>query len=362
MPSMASQRSEHEPGPESPVLARKRRSVVTRGIALVAWVMAIALPMSLLAARLVGWIGSESVVLAFLALMIQVFAFHVGLVAAAMVLVALGLRRWRLGLVLLASVLVTVGPSWLRTAQRTSVPAVDDDQTLTVLSCNLRYGTAEADPLLAWIEEIDPDVIVFQEYADPWTGIVARELRERYPHVWQEPGGAHGQATLSRMPLVEVVPDIWERAWKVPSPRVAIEHEGKRVDITNVHVYPPIRFSLLQAQMDQIQLVAEDAYERLGMVSETPMADGVLYLGDFNAPWNSNHLRPLARVGLREAHARVGTDRGASWGPPDGLLSIAPGIRIDHALYGGGLQPVWSVVGPDVGSDHRPIAVGFVLN
>ncbi|UYV13891.1 MAG: endonuclease/exonuclease/phosphatase family protein [Phycisphaera sp.] len=276
-----------------------------------------------------------------------------------MLLIAFALRRWRLGLVLLASVLVTVGPLGLRVAQRAPVRATDDDSTLTVLSCNLLYGTADAEPLLAWITEIDPDVIMFQEYADPWPGIVARNLQDRYPHVWQEPGGAHGQATLSRMPFVDVVPDIWERVWKVPSPRVGIRHEGKRVDITNVHVYPPMRFVLLQAQLDQIQRVADDAFERLGGMSGEPRADGVLYVGDFNAPWNSNHLRPLARVGLWEAHARVGTDRGVTWGPPDGLLSYAPGIRIDNAVYGGELKPVWSVVGPDAGSDHRPIAVGF---
>ena len=305
------------------------------------------------------WLGSESVVLAFLALMVQTFAFHAGLVAGVMLLIAVALRRWRLGSVLLASVLVTIGPLGLRMVSRTPLQAVDDGSTLTVLSCNLLYGTADAEPLLAWIEEIDPDVIVFQEYAEPWPEIVTRDLLERYPHVWQEPGGAHGQATLSRVPFVDVVPDIWNGTWKVPAPRVAIEHEGKQVDITNVHAYPPIRFTLMRAQMDQIQSVAHDAFNQLGGISSEPQADGVLYVGDFNAPWNSNHLRPLARVGLWEAHARVGTDRGATWGPSDGLLSLAQGIRIDNALYGGGLKPAWSVVGPDVGSDHRPIAVGF---
>jgi len=330
-----------------------------RRLAVIAlWSVAISFPGLLLAARAVDWISTDSMPLTFTALMIQTFAFHAGLVAAPLLLIATVTRRWWLGLAFLVGVLVTIGPLGFRML-RTPPSAVDSDATLTVLSCNLLLGEADAEPLLAWIDKIDPDVIVLQEYADPWPGIVASELRDRYPHVWQELGGVDGQATLSRVPFLEVVPDIWGYEWSFFSPRITIEHAGKRVDITNVHTYPPTRFTLLRAQTRQVEAAVGDVINRIGGLSGEPPADGVLYVGDFNAPWNSNQLRPLARAGLREAHARVGTNRGATWGPRDGVLSLAPGIRIDHALYGGSLEPVWSVVGPDVGSDHRPIAVGF---
>jgi endonuclease/exonuclease/phosphatase (EEP) superfamily protein YafD len=246
-----------------------------------------------------------------------------------------------------------MGPIGLRVL-RSTVPPVDDDATLTVLSCNIRYGTASPERLLAWIGQVDPDVILLQEYDHPFPAVVRESLQARYPHVWQEPGGAHGQAIISRLPFEALAPDVFDRRWKMTAPRATVELQGRRVDITNVHVYPPMRFDLLQAQLQQLDVLATETGLRVGRD-----VDAVLLVGDFNAPWRSNHLRPLARLGLNEAHVLVGRGRGATWGPPSGPLSLAPGIRIDNAIFGGALEPVWSVVGPDVGSDHRPIAAGF---
>lgn len=351
---MANQTSECEPSPECPVPIGRRRSVVVRAVALVAWVAAIGLPLSLIAAWCVGFIGSGSLVLGFLALMVQTFAFHAGLAAGVLLLVVLGMRRWRPALALSVGVLVTLGPVGLRFVSRPSVEPMDDAATLTVLSCNLLVGTARPEPLLAWIDKVSPDVILLQEYGHSWTGVVRDSLLPRYPHVWQEPGGAHGQAIISRLPFEAIEDDVFEQRWKVPAPRASLIHEGRSVDITNVHVYPPMRMDLLAAQNNQLDTLREESARRLQQ-GET----AVLLMGDFNASWNTNQLRPFAGIGLNEAHAQVGIGRGSTWGPRHGLMARAPGIRIDQAVYGGGLEPIWSAVGPDVSSDHRPIAVGF---
>ncbi|MFI4881140.1 MAG: endonuclease/exonuclease/phosphatase family protein, partial [Phycisphaerales bacterium JB064] len=267
--------------------------------------------------------------------------------------------RWKLGAALLLGVLVTVGPLGLR-AIRPSATAVDDDDTLTVMSCNLCFGTADADRLISWIDEVDPDVIVLQEYGGGWPEVVRTRLTSAYPHVIENPQqNAFGSATLSRMPILDRTMFTWPGDFDVKMPRITIEHAGREVDVTNVHVVPPVALSWVRRQMAQVAELAQEGARRLGGTSGPHEVDGAIFAGDFNAPWNTNHLRPLARAGLWEAHARVGSSRGATWGPRRGLLSLAPGIRLDHAVYGGDLEPVFSVVGPDVGSDHRPIAVGF---
>jgi endonuclease/exonuclease/phosphatase (EEP) superfamily protein YafD len=317
---------------------------------------AVGLLLSLIVARLVD---GGPVPLAFPALLVQTFAFHAGLAVALPLLIALALRRWKLGAALLLGVLVTVGPLGLR-AMRPATPAVDDDRTLTVLSCNLSYGQADPDRLLAWIDDVDPDVIVLQEYGDPWPNVVRTRLLDRYPHTIENPQRhAFGSATLSRTPFVESTMFTWPGQFEVRMPRITVEHDGRHVDITNVHTVPPVALSWVRWQLAQVGDLADEGSRRLGGFSEPGEVEGVVLAGDFNAPWNTNHLRPLARVGLWEAHSRVGSSRGATWGPTRGPLSLAPGIRLDHAVYGGELEPVFSIVGPDVGSDHRPIAVGF---
>lgn len=370
MPCMESQRTEYQPSPESSEPAHRRRSVVARGLALVAWVVAIGLPLSLFAAWCVGFIGSSSLVLGFLAFMIQTFAFHAGLAAGVLLLLVLAYRRWRPALALSVGVLVTLGPPGLRFVSRSSVEPVDDDTTLTVLSCNLMYGRADPNMLIAWIDEIDPDVIVLQEYSGMWPEVVELRLRERYPHVWEEPRrDAFGQATLSKVPLLEVSRSVWPGDWGIPSGRVTIEHVGRKVDVTNVHVYPPVNMRWFDAQGEQVTAFSWSAEERLGedQISDGygPAVAGSVMIGDFNSPWHTGHMAPLqsdSAWGVRylwEAHAEIGRNRGSTWGPSRGLLSLAPGLRLDHAVYGGNLGPVFSVVGPEVGSDHRPIAVGF---
>lgn len=325
------------------------RGVLVRGFVIVSWTLAIGLVLSVIAARLAG---GGSLTVSFLALMVQTFAFHSGLVVAGLLLVALAIRRWRLGAALLLATLASVGPLGV-SAMRPDLAPIDDDATLTVLSCNTRYGTSDPDLLLAWIDEVDPDVIALQEYAEPWPAIMESRLAERYPHAWQKPGGAHGQAIFTRLEFEELVPDVLGWRWKMTAPRVTIEHQGRRIDLTNVHVYPPMRLDLMSAQLEQLGVLEESVIDRKGRV------DGLVLAGDFNSPWNTNHLRGLRDLGLREAHAEVGRGRGATWGPTAGVLSLVPGIRIDHAIYGGELEAVFSAVGPDVGSDHRPIAVGF---
>ena len=326
------------------------------GFPFAGWTAAIGLLGALLLARLVD--GGPAP-LAFPALLVQTFAFHAGLAITMLLLVALALRRWKLGAALLLGVLVTAGPLGLR-ALPPATPAVDDDRTLTVLSCNLSYGQADADRLIAWIEEIDPDVIVLQEYGGTWPEVVRTRLRERYPHTIENPQqDAFGSATLSRVPFVDSTMFTWPGQFDLKMPRVTIAHEGRLADVTNVHAVPPVALSWVRWQMAQVRDLAGEGARRFGGASETGEVEGVMLAGDFNAPWNTNHLRPLARAGLWEAHSRVGSNRGATWGPTRGLLSLAPGIRLDHAVYGGDLEPVFSVVGPDVGSDHRPIAVGF---
>ena len=315
-----------------------------------------ALLLGLALARLVD--GAPAPV-SLLALLVQTFAFHAGLAVAGLLLTAVVVRKWKLGAVLLLGVLVTVGPVGLR-AMRSATPPIDDDRTLTVLSCNLRFGSADADALIAWIGQVDPDVILLQEYDQSWSDVVSQRLKQRYPHIVEDPQHhAFGSATLSRLPFVESTMLTWSGQPDVHMPRTTISHEGRLVDVVNVHAVPPVALSWVRRQMSQIADLAEVGSGRLGAVSRPDSVDAVLLVGDFNAPWNTNHLRPLAGSGFWEAHARVGTNRGATWGPTSGLLSLAPGIRLDHAVYGGGLEPVFSVVGPDVGSDHLPIAVGL---
>jgi endonuclease/exonuclease/phosphatase (EEP) superfamily protein YafD len=356
-----------EPAPVSPAASEPRRTLrasAARAIAGLAWLGAIGAPVAILVAWLVRtdpeYAGPLEAAVVFGALLVQSFTLHIGLAVGGLAIVAFAIRRKRLSGVLALGALLGLGPAAMTFMPVGSSAAASPDVArvdhLVVLSSNLLYARADADRLLAWIDEIDPDIIVLQEHDAPWPRIIHERLRAEYPHIWQEPRrGAFGQAILSRLPLLEAQPTPSRGTWHVPAGRVTVEHGARRVDVMCIHTVPPIGFANVAEQRRQIAWLAEEASDRLA----SGAVDGVILAGDFNAPFHTNHMRELRAAGLREAHSKAGRGRGATWGPGRWPLSLAPGIRLDHALFGGELVCVRALVGPDVGSDHRPIAAEF---
>jgi endonuclease/exonuclease/phosphatase (EEP) superfamily protein YafD len=146
-------------------------------------------------------------------------------------------------------------------------------------------------------------------------------------------------------------------SWTEPNARIEIEHQGRRIAIYCVHVLPPARLELVAEQRRQIAWLAQDA---AGVLAGPDAPGAVILAGDFNAPFHTNHLRELRALGLREAHSAAGIGRGATWKPRSLPFSLAPGVRLDNAMFSSDLRCSGARVGPDVGSDHRPIAAEFI--
>lgn len=294
-----------------------------------------------------GSMTRSDAALTFGALLIETFAFHAGLVMVAAVGVALALRAWGLVVASVPMVVWCLGPAvWLCVRPGPGV-VEGDGATLTVMSANLMYGRADAAALAGLIERERPDVVCLQEYTPAMHARLEPLLRGAYGHVvtWQRED-AFGQAVFSRLAFVgeaEGVPGVGE--WRMPQGSVVVEVGGERVRVVNVHVLPPAALRLVQEQRRQVAWLAEDVEERGG---------AVVLAGDFNAPIWTGHLRELRAAGLEGAHAARGVGRGSTW-PGVGWKRWAPGIRLDHVLFGGGVGCVEARVLEGVGSDHRPV-------
>lgn len=289
--------------------------------------------------------------LVFLALLIESFAFHAGIGVGAACLIAVLLRRRRLGVALALGAGLLLGPAAASQVRGAQTPEADD---LVVLSANVLYTNQDPSGLIEMVREMDPDVVLIQEYRASWSEVIRRELGEAYPHMVERPmGGAMGEAVLSKRAFVEAPrfgPEGW--GWVNPLLLVTIEHGGERVEIGNVHLWAPLSWAAVAEQRRQVEMLGAWAAAR--MRSEDAPAALVLG-GDFNAPYRTNHLRELRGAGLREAHAEAGAGRGATWGPRRAPLSWAPGIRLDHVMFMGEAACTGAGVGRAIGSDHRPV-------
>ncbi len=275
--------------------------------------------------------------------------FRAQYAAAALALAGLSLwsSRGRLAGTALAVAFLNaacLAPAWVRIHPRP--PAAGPLATLSVVLSNVSLESRNAGLGAALAARHDPDLFGFVEVDERWVAELDAALAA-WPHRRRLPRDNHyGIALYSRLPLdaVEVLPVNDAR---YPALLARLRVGGRPVRVLVAHAHPP--FQARVARMRDRQL------ERLAEIRRAEPGPFVL-LGDLNAtPW-SHGFRALVRDGdLRDTREGFGLQ--ASW--PARL----PGLRIplDHCL----VSPEWVVldrqVGPDVGSDHLPVAVRLGL-
>jgi endonuclease/exonuclease/phosphatase (EEP) superfamily protein YafD len=270
------------------------------------------------------------------------FRLHALVVSVILALLFL-LMRWRAGWVSAALCAALHGAAviavlWGRPTLE-APPA--QAQTLKVLTANVLGTNPDMGPLIALIAVERPDLVGVQEVRQ--TAANALGALIDYPHrvIVPQPDN-FGIGLLSRAPLSDVQIHHWEGFVSVSA---YVMPDGPWVLVT--HPPPPMSAEAAEARDRVLTAVAAEA------AAQAAAAKPVVVLGDFNqTPWGAGFSGWLQGAGLREARPRWRFS--PTW--PSGSTLWA-GIPIDHVLIG----PSWRLsgfeVGPDIGSDHRPVIV-----
>jgi vancomycin resistance protein VanJ len=134
-----------------------------------------------------------------------------------------------------------------------------------------------------------------------------------------------------------------------------LKTDSGTIDLGVIHLETPrkgleqLRYAARISAMERNVLVRDVGSRRLSRwLAE--QSDSLVVAGDFNMPVESTIYRAnWSRCG--NAFSRVGRGFGST--------RVLPkySIRIDHVLTCKGWRPLRAVVGPDLGSDHRPLIV-----
>lgn len=286
----------------------------------------------------------------YVAFMAATFSFHATLAAIVAFGFALLARRRRLAMVSGMCAMVGLGPSlW---AALSAASKSRHDHELVIMSFNLMYGQSSSEDVVSQVKRERPDVIFFQE----WTPSAAKELGPRlsgdYPfkiEIVRE--DAFGQSVFSRR-IFAAVPRPYPASggFREPQITVEVEHEGRVLRATNVHLLPPVGLAYFAEQRRGARALAD-------WCGDSSRADRPhVLMGDFNSTGSSGVVGAITSQGFREAHLVAGSGRGATW-PRTGFLRFVPGLRLDNAIVGPEVEVLRAEVGDDFGSDHRPILI-----
>lgn len=217
-------------------------------------------------------------------------------------------------------------------------------ETITVAVFNAHYDRAALIRFADWAQDKEVDLLMLAE-AQAVEVDALEEIYAAWPH------GLNSQtdvalpwmiyttriAVFSRTPLSASVTPADPPVGPYDRPRLHMIAQGPigPVHVSALHPFPPI----LPGALPRQRLMFEETAER------APADGRFIVLGDLNSTvWSPQFDRLPGR--------RAGDPRFLSSFP---AFTRVGGVTIDHVLIGEALRVVRYEVGPDLGSDHRPV-------
>ncbi len=301
--------------------------------------MAVLLGLSVTAVTVLGCLGRASWRLDLLAHFRLQYAV---LLLPPVLLTAFG-RRWRWCGLFTATLVLNL--AWLAPFWWPQPGAVSRGTPLRVVHMNVLTANTRFDDVLTWVFAQDADVVVLQEVNAAWIEAIdafdTDYRRLDTPSIRED---NFGMTVLVRDELTTGPPTTWHTPGDVPAIRVDLDIDGAGLALFSVHTLPPV--NRVYGPTNRAQL--KDAAARVNAV-EGP----VILVGDLNATRWAYAMRKLRQdTGLRDAARGFGYH--GTW--PTSLWWTGM-IPIDHVLVGEGVGVADHRVGPDMGSDHRPVVV-----
>jgi endonuclease/exonuclease/phosphatase (EEP) superfamily protein YafD len=271
------------------------------------------------------------------------YSLGLGVVAALLLI----RRKRRLAAVFGALAVLNLGVILPLYFGRAPVPVASGRSVrVRAMLANVNTKTGDATAVAAAIRRFDPDIVVLEEVSSKWLSDL-KPVLDGYRHSEQMPRednfgiGLWSKFPFSRSRIAYIgMADI-------PSIVAEIDATQGKFTLVATHPLPPGG--------------KEYSEFRNGQLAELPRwvrqaSSPVVLLGDLNVtPWNYYFKRLLRQSGLKDSAQGRGVR--PTW-PTFNPLMLIP---IDHCLYSHGIEIVTRETGPQVGSDHFPVIVDFVI-
>jgi len=215
---------------------------------------------------------------------------------------------------------------------------------LRVLSINVHTSNRAHGKVIDFIRQEDADAVLLLEIDRKWEEALS-PLKDSYPFSIVEPrsdnfGIAFFSKSAAHTEVLMFANPADEFSIGVPVLVALMPHQGRTVRLVGAHPLPPIGGRNSRWRDDELSKLATIARRS---------AEPVLLLGDLNAtPWSAGMRALTGGSGLLLPSARF------TW-QPSWMADTPLAIPIDHALATAPLVVLRREIGPDVGSDHRPI-------
>jgi vancomycin resistance protein VanJ len=275
------------------------------------------------------------------------------------------------GMLARGGVLALIGLVWFGPMYLPKTVAAPSGATLKVVTFNVLGINPHFDRVAEWLRQTDADVILLQEVPGRFLDIALPQLADLYPYSYGKdfPSDWWRNLALSRYPIVESDVYIDPDQGVFQNERMVLDINGRKQTIYNVHFefpmgdtpHPPLPVEVPFFRYDDTTRDAQIT-ALLDRVAQEP--NPYLVGGDFNMSDQAVMYGQLA-ARMTDSYREAGVGLGATW-PTHGFEVelpdfMKPVMRIDYLWHSVGLRTVRIERGPELGSDHLPLAATFEL-
>jgi endonuclease/exonuclease/phosphatase (EEP) superfamily protein YafD len=224
----------------------------------------------------------------------------------------------------------------------------------TVATYNVHADMAGDRATLFALRTLGADMVFLQEATPEWERDVRRELGDVYPHISFHPCDDRfgGLAVLSRTPFDDGLL-LHGEAGPFPAWLVTVETAIGRLQILNLHLFPPVRWRKRGWWRAYVDSQDVHLHEVQGFLPSVDPRAQALILGDLNEAADGKAVAWLTGRGF-VATLEPTTP---TWHYQTELGTIR--LQLDHILYRGALSLVASRVVNAGNSDHWPVVATF---
>lgn len=217
----------------------------------------------------------------------------------------------------------------------------DNSQQVKIVHLNVLTSNRNYQSTINYIEERNPDIIALNEVNQSW--IDNLKLSEEYKYSVEEIREDNfGIALYSRIELKNPRTEYFGDAG-LPSAAAEFYAGDNEVSILATHPLPPVGRSGVEFRNNQFDSIVRN---------RNSFKESMILLGDLNTTsWSYGFQNLVKGMDLYDSRRGYGID--FSWPTTMPVLSVP----IDHCLVSKDIEVLKREIGPDLGSDHRPVYV-----
>ncbi|MEW6534560.1 MAG: endonuclease/exonuclease/phosphatase family protein [Candidatus Auribacterota bacterium] len=256
------------------------------------------------------------------------------------------IRSWKPFWFCLLTAFILIIPQIPANTSASASTETGDGSRIRIVMMNLRQDNTNYTAALDYLNTVKPDIIALAELDQRWFEALTPVLSEYSYSLYEIRNDNFGIGLFSSAQPDNGKMEYYGQAG-FPTVVTSFILSGQPVSLVFTHPVSPVTQLKWQLRNDQLEQIIPHRQH---------WHDTLIFLGDLNTTeWSSIYKRLIRELDVFDSRQGFGLQ--PSWHQVSPILSIP----IDHAFLSHNITVTNREIGPDIGSDHKPVLLELLI-